>query len=59
MIRERLSWMRFLGFDLGAVAPDANAMRLFREKLTDAGTFQILCDTFDNRLCHNGYLAMG
>ncbi len=33
LIRDRLSWLRFLGFDLGAVTPDENTIRLFREKL--------------------------
>jgi hypothetical protein len=37
LIRDRLSWLRFLGFDLGAPTPDANTIRLFREKLTEAG----------------------
>ena len=58
-IRDRLSWLRFLGFDLGAPTPDANTIRLFREKLTDAGTLQVLFDAFDHRLSINGYLAMG
>lgn len=35
LIRDRLSWF-FLGFDLGAATPDANTIRLFREKLTEA-----------------------
>lgn len=58
-IRDRLSWLRFLGFDLGAPTPDTNTIRLFREKLTDAGTLQVLFDAFDHRLRTNGYLAMG
>ena len=33
MIRDRLSWMRFLGFDLGAPTPDENTIRLYRDKL--------------------------
>ena len=36
LIRDRLSWLRFLGFDLGAPTPDENTIRLFREKLTRA-----------------------
>ena len=31
LIRYRLSWLCFLGFDLGAPTPDANMIRLFRE----------------------------
>lgn len=59
LVRDRLSWLRFLGFDLGAPTPDANTVRLFREKLTDARTLQVLFDVFDHRLRTNGYLAMG
>ena len=59
LIRDRLSWLRFLGFDLGAPTPDANTIRLFREKLTEAGALQVLFDAFDHRLRTNGYLAMG
>jgi IS5 family transposase len=36
MIRDRLSWMRFLKFDLGGPTPDENTIRLFRNKLTEA-----------------------
>uniref|UniRef100_UPI00053C040D transposase n=1 Tax=Sphingomonas sp. 37zxx TaxID=1550073 RepID=UPI00053C040D len=42
LIRDRLSWLRFLGFDLGAPTPDANTIRLFREKLTEAGALDIV-----------------
>lgn len=59
LIRDRLSWLRFLGFDLGAPTPDANTIRLFREKLTEAGALTALFDAFDHRLRASGYLAMG
>ena len=59
LIRDRLSWLRFLGFDLGAPTPDANTIRLFRERLTEAKAITVLFDAFDNRLRTNGYLAMG
>ena len=59
LIRDRLSWLRFLGFDLGEATPDANTIRLFRERLTDAKAITVLFDAFDNRLRTNGYLAMG
>ena len=59
LIRDRLSWLRFLGFDLGAPTPDANTIRLFRERLTEAGAITVLFDAFDPRLRTNGYLAMG
>jgi transposase, IS5 family len=59
LIRDPLSWLRFLGFDLGAPTPDANTIRLFRERLTEAKAMTVLFDAFDNRLLSNGYLAMG
>lgn len=59
LIRDRLSWMRFLGLDLGAPTPDANTIRLFREKLTETKTITVLFDAFDHRLRASGYLAMG
>lgn len=42
LIRDRLSWLRFLGFDLGAITPDENTIRLFREKLTHASAIDAL-----------------
>ena len=59
LIRERLSWLRFLGFDLGAVTPDENTIRLFREKLTRAGAIDALFSAFDQHLRERGYLPMG
>ena len=59
LIRDRLSWLRFLGFDLGAPTPDANTIRLFREKLTEAGALDTLLADFDRQLKERGYLAMG
>ena len=59
LIRDRLSWLRFLGFDLGAVTPDENTIRLFREKLTRAGALDALFAAFDRCLRDRGYLPMG
>ena len=59
LIRDRLSWLRFLGFDLGAPTPDANTIRLFRERLTQAGALDALFADFDHRLRTLGYLPMG
>jgi IS5 family transposase len=59
LIRDRLSWLRFLGFDLGAVTPDENTIRLFREKLTRAGAIDALFAAFDRQLRDRGYLPMG
>ena len=59
LIRDRLSWLRFLGFDLGAATPDANTIRLFRERLTQAGALDMLFADFDRQLRERGYLPMG
>lgn len=59
LIRDRLSWMRFLGFDLGKPTPDENTIRLFRERLTEAGAIRRLFEAFDRQLRQAGYLAMG
>ena len=59
LIRDRLSWLRFLSFDLGVPTPDANTIRLFREKLTEAGALDAVFADFDRQLKERGYLAMG
>ena len=59
LIRDRLSWLRFLGFDLGKPTPDENTIRSFRERLTHAGAIKALFDEFDRQLKVSGYLAMG
>lgn len=40
MIRDRLSWLRFLGFDLGAPMPTENTIRHFRNRLAETGTIK-------------------
>ena len=58
MIRDRLSWMRFLGFDLGGPTPDENTIRLFRNKLTETGTLKRVMKAFDWQLHKKGYIPM-
>lgn len=58
MIRDRLSWMRFLNFDLGASTPDENTIRLFRDKLTETGTLKRVMKAFDWQLKKKGYIPM-
>jgi len=58
MIRDRLSWMRFLDFDLGAPTPDENTIRLFRNKLTETGTLKRVMKAFDWQLHKKGYIPM-
>ena len=57
-IRDRLSFMRFLGLGLHERVPDAKTIWLFRELLVRAGAVETLFDTFDARLGEHGYLAM-
>ena len=59
LIRDRLSWLRFLGFGLGDRTPDENTIRLFRERLTRSGAIDRLFEEFDRQLQASGYLAMG
>src|SRR5215204_5093489 len=59
LIRDRLSWMRFLGFELGRPTPDENTIRLFREKLTRAGAIRRLFDLFDAQLDTSNYRLWG
>jgi IS5 family transposase len=59
LIRDRLSWLRFLGFDLGRPTPDENTIRSFRERLTKTGAIRRLFEDFDRQLRGAGYLAMG
>jgi len=59
LIRDRLSWLRFLSFGLGDRTPDENTIRLYRERFTRSGTIEKLFDEFDRQLKASGYLAMG
>ena len=58
-IRDRLSFMRFLGLGLEDRVPDAKTVWLYREQLTQAGVIAALFETFDGYLKDQGYLAMG
>jgi transposase, IS5 family len=57
-LRDRLTWMRFLGLGLGDAVPDANTIWTFREALTKAGATLRLFERFDRELRARGYLAM-
>ena len=56
-IRDRLSFMRFLGLSLGDVVPDAKTIWLFRELLTEAQLTQTLFARFDDHLREQGFAA--
>ncbi|MBV8092211.1 MAG: IS5 family transposase [Acetobacteraceae bacterium] len=59
LIKDRLSFMRFLGLGLADPVPDANTIWTFREALKRAGAVDALFARFDAVLRQAGYLAMG
>ena len=59
LIRDRLSSMRFFGFDLGGSTPDENTIGHYRNRLTESGTIEALTHAFEQQLREAGYLAMG
>lgn len=58
MIRDRLSWMRFLGFELGGPTPDENTIRHFRNRMIETGTLKRVMKAFDWQLRKKGYIPM-
>lgn len=64
LIKDRLSFMRFLGLTLADPVPDANTIWTFREALTKAAidsrpAIEALFAAFDETLHQAGFLAMG
>jgi transposase, IS5 family len=64
LIKDRLSFMRFLGLSLADLVPDANTIWTFREALTrakieDKPAIDALFARFDAALRQAGFLAMG
>ena len=58
-LRDRLSFMRFVGLGLEDAVPDAKTLWLYREALTKAVAVEALFNQFDAYLKERGYLAMG
>ena len=63
LIRDRLSFMRFLRLGLGDTVPDANTIWTFREALTQARiagkpAIEVLFERFNATLAAAGFLAM-
>ena len=58
-IRDRLSFMRFLGLGLADRVPDYSTVWRFREALVTAGAMEDLFAQFDAALTERGYLALG
>ena len=56
-IRDRLSFMRFLGLSLGDTVPDAKTIWLFREQLTEGKVIEKVFKRFDQFLKKNGFAA--
>jgi len=58
-LRDRLSFMRFLGLGIEDRVPDATTLWLYREALARAGMVEQLFADFDRYRRDRGYLAMG
>jgi IS5 family transposase len=58
LIKDRLSFMRFLGLGLADAVPDANTIWTFREALKKADAVDALFEQFDAALRDAGFLAM-
>src|ERR1700751_1669806 len=58
-LRDRLSFMRFVGWALHDPLPDAKTIWLYREQLARAGAAERLFARFDALLRTKGWLAMG
>ena len=56
-IKDRISFMRFLGLSLDDTVPDAKTIWLFRQQLTEAGLIEKLFKQFDEFLRLNGFSA--
>src|SRR6478736_852579 len=59
LIRDRLSFMRFLDLELEDPVPDATTIWLFREALAQAGLIDRLFARFGQHLEAAGYIARG
>jgi transposase, IS5 family len=64
LIKDRLSFMRFLGLGLSDPVPDANTIWTFREALTRAlldgkPAIEVLFKAYEAELAKAGFLAMG
>lgn len=57
-IKDRLSFMRFLGLSVSHRIPDAKTVWLYRESLKPSGLMDRLFFRFDESLKAQGYLAM-
>jgi len=56
-VLDRLTFKRFLGFNIGDKVPDEKTIWLFREQLKEAGLTKKLFDRFNSFLRENGFEA--
>jgi IS5 family transposase len=56
-IRDRLSFMRFLGLQMENRVPDAKTVWLFRERLKELNLTEVLFERFHEQLAQRGYIA--
>ena len=56
-LRDRFTFIRFLGLGIHDTIPDEKTIWLFRENLTNAGVIKKLFDKFNRYLEENGYEA--
>lgn len=56
-LRDRLSFLRFVGLTIGQTVPDSRTIRLFREQLTEAELVETLFEQFNSYLAANGFAA--
>src|SRR5436309_13065258 len=59
LIRDRISFMRFLDLEIEDPVEDATTIRLFREALAQAGLIDNLFESFGQHHEAEGYLAGG
>ena len=56
-VRDRLSFMRFLGLQMEDRVPDAKTVWLFRERLKELELVEVLFAGFHQQLAEHGYVA--
>ncbi len=56
-IKDRLSFMDFLGLHMGDKVPDEKTIWLFKDALSKTNLAQTLFDTFTQKLIHHGIIA--
>ncbi|MFT5508733.1 MAG: IS5 family transposase [Hyphomicrobiaceae bacterium] len=56
-VRDRFSFMRFLGLGIEAPVPGATTIWLFREELAKAEVVRDLFDKFNHHLDAKGFIA--